>query len=900
MIELVLRRKIVIFSRRKISLIFLLISIILSSCKPTQNLLIDYQIKCDETQIDKDELASFVRQKPNRKTFGMRLYMAVYKLVDQDKEKIREEKRAIKLAKINEKRKKKYDAKVAKYDTKEKSYRKYVDKYKDSIPSRAQKYLQKAEKYEKLKKIRFNEKEKISSFTQWLLEIGEAPVIYDKYLTRKTRNQMNIYLKNKGYFNAVVSDSIILKRKRRTIETEYFGKKQIDTIKRVTVVYSIALNQPYTIDSLEYQIDNEQILKLITENQTSSLLKRGKNLDIDVLQEERSRINDFLKLNGFYKFSKEYVFYNIDTMLGNKKVKIITGIKQPINELTGENEGIHHKFKISNVYIYPDFNPKEALEKQAEYYSDFDTTEYELDDTQHFYFVTKEPSSVKFDAISKSIYIYRDSIYNTTNIDDTYKHLGTMSVFKLNNIEMYETDYRERTFVEKMLNEINKKSLEAQNIVQDSAAFGYLNCNIKLTRATVQSTTIELEGTNTSGNIGAAGNFIYQHKNFFKRSELLDFRFKTAFEKQINNITVESKNLFNTFEYGTELSIEFPRLFLFSRFKSELFQKRYNPKTNFSLSFNYQERPDYTRLIANIGFGYLWKTSPYVTHFITPLSFNSVVLKNPTPEFEEYIAGLRIKESYENHLIASFNYSFIFNNQGMKGRKNFWYFRFNTETAGNSITAFMKTTNQEKSDGSYLFPVFNIVYAQYFKTDADIRFYQPLNDRNILVLRAFGGVGVPYGNIKLMPFGKQYFSGGANSIRAWQVRSLGPGTYILQNDTIFPNQSADIKLEANIEYRKKLFWVIEGALFFDIGNIWAVNNWDNRQGARFRLNEFYKEIAMGTGFGVRFDFSFFVFRFDFGTKVKDPQQTEGNRWVFGKDITKTKSWTFNIGIGYPF
>jgi len=282
-------------------------------------------------------------------------------------------------------------------------------------------------------------------------------------------------------------------------------------------------------------------------------------------------------------------------------------------------------------------------------------------------------------------------------------------------------------------------------------------------------------------------------------------------------------------------------------------------------------------------------------------------------EFQSEISGRYLEYSYMNVLISETNYSFIFNNQKIKKKTDFIYFKLNAATAGNILSGINKLTNKPNTNGNY--QLFGTEYAQYIRADFDFRYYQILNDANNIVYRINLGVGYPYGNSEALPFVKKFFSGGANSIRAWQVRSLGPGSYNKENsdeendgEGLYYNQLADIKIEVNLEYRFKLFWVLEGALFIDAGNIWAISNQDERErpGSLFKVDKFYKDIAIGTGLGARFDFSYFIFRLDVGLKARDPKEPEGEKWILGsgkvisdeyrfKDIT-----TFNIGIGYPF
>jgi outer membrane protein assembly factor BamA len=270
--------------------------------------------------------------------------------------------------------------------------------------------------------------------------------------------------------------------------------------------------------------------------------------------------------------------------------------------------------------------------------------------------------------------------------------------------------------------------------------------------------------------------------------------------------------------------------------------------------------------------------------------------------FVEEIEGTYLEHSYEDRLITSTSYSFIFNNQDIKKLGSYTYFRINTEQAGFILASGYKFFGTPNESGNY--ELAGNEFAQFLKCDFDIRYYNIIDDKTSFVYRFFAGVAWPYGNSIAIPFEKQYFTGGANGIRAWQVRNLGPGTY-LENKSVYPNATADIKLEGNIEYRFKLFWILEGALYADAGNIWAIRDEDDREGAVFKWNSFYKQIAVGTGAGIRMNFSYFIFRFDLGIKARDPSIPGGPRWVIfdrpdKEDYPFSYYRTLHIAIGYPF
>ncbi len=470
----------------------------------------------------------------------------------------------------------------------------------------------------------------------------------------------------------------------------------------------------------------------------------------------------------------------------------------------------------------------------------------------------------------ESNYILPGDLYSLTNSQRSYRNLSSLKLFRLVTIDFTQVG-----------------DISPGNT-------GLLDCSILLTPQTLQSYTVELEGTNSSGNIGAAGNLIYQHRNLFGGAENFDLRLKGALETLKENY---SSNLGNMIELGAEVRYSIPKFLL--PFKTDQFIKKYNPRTSFSVAYNYQRRPEYTRTLANVSFGYNWRGNRFLTHIVNPIELNLVKIPYKSPEFADWLEGKYIYYSYQPHLVTVTSYSLIFNNQNIQKNTDFMYFRMNVEQAGNLLYLLYRTTGiQANNPNGYT--LFNNEYSQYVRGDLDFRYYNIFDENTSLVYRVFAGAGLPYANSTALPFEKKYFAGGANGIRAWQVRNLGPGSYSEKQQTLYPNQTADIKLEGNVEYRFKLFWLLDGALFVDAGNIWAITKNDERPGARFLWDKFYKDIAVGTGFGTRFDFSFFIFRLDLGMKLRDPALPLNHRWIIGNQKLNKSDFTLNIGIGYPF
>jgi hypothetical protein len=431
-----------------------------------------------------------------------------------------------------------------------------------------------------------------------------------------------------------------------------------------------------------------------------------------------------------------------------------------------------------------------------------------------------------------------------------------------------------------------------------------LDCYIRLAPLNKQSTSFDIEGTNTSGNLGVAGNINYQHRNLFNGAEVFQLRFKGAMERQ-QRVGKDLTEYFNTREFGVESNLIIPKLLGPGNFINAF--EEYLPKTVVTLGYNFQRRPEYTRTISNIKFGYEWMTTERSRHTWNLIDFNMVNLYKFDPDFIDRIKDLYIKSSFTDHLIMAMNYSFVYNTQKLNVRQNYTYVRFNVEAAGNLLHLLSKATNQPMIQPIDLiglgetpyYRIFNTRYAQYIKSDVEFRYGYNIDKYNIIVSRAFIGAGLPYGNFDVLTFEKKYFTGGANGIRAWQVRSLGPGTYVAPADA-YPNQSSDIKIEVNLEYRFKLVSFLEGALFLDAGNIWAINKKDNRPGAQFSFDKFYKQFAFGTGTGFRFDFTYFIFRLDLGMKLRQPQDKFGDGWIIGNRPYNIDDFTLSFAIGYPF
>ena len=390
------------------------------------------------------------------------------------------------------------------------------------------------------------------------------------------------------------------------------------------------------------------------------------------------------------------------------------------------------------------------------------------------------------------------------------------------------------------------------------------------------------------------GNLNYQHKNLFHGAEILNVKLSGSLQRQTKTETTDA---FNIIEFGVESSLETPSFIL--PFRTSKWYRKLDPRTSLTVAYNYQHRPDYTRKITTVLTTYSWKANDYLRFLVSPIDLNTVRIPERTEAFDQRIKGKYIENSYKDYFIIGSRYSILYQNRNPQKRTDFSYFRWNLDLAGNLLHLLHQSTNNQDTTGRGYYEIYNLQYAQFVKTDVDYRYYHYLSERDQLVTRLFAGVAIPYGNATAVPFVRQYYAGGAEGIRAWSVRDLGPGTY-RDTSATYPNQTADIKLEFNLEYRFDIIKSFKGAWFADMGNIWALKEDANRPGAEFNLDTFYKQLAIGTGFGLRLDLNFAVIRLDGGVKVKDPAVSGPDSWTLFHNKFRFKSITWQFGIGYPF
>lgn len=688
--------------------------------------------------------------------------------------------------------------------------------------------------------------------TKWinrfLRRIGDAPRIYDRSVAEETRLQILGAIQNKGYLSAQVS---LEERKKKN---------------KLNAYYKVSSGKPYMISSVNYNVEDYVIRGLLMNDSVKSGLKEGMRFNVNMLEEERNKIAQYLLNRGYYRFNKDYITFQADTVRGTYKIDLTMNISLSSNR--GESTGsLHRQYEIRSVnYILDGDNAYAANES-----STVDTIQYDginiLYDDKLF---------LRPGVIASHNRIVPGKLYSNRDVMSTYSSLSRLGILKYSNIR----------FVEHLDN--------------DSA---YLDAYVSLSKNKNKTLSFQVEGTNSAGDLGAAASVTYTHRNLFKGSETFNIKVRGAYEA-VTGLEGYSNN--NYTEYGVETSLEFPE-FMFPFLKSD-FKKSVNAKSQVSAKYNWQIRPEFERTLASAAWSYRWNSRRRASHRLDVLDINYIYMPYRSKTFIEYLNYMDeinplLRYSYEDLFIVRLVYTYTYNSAGVStqqtAKKSSYSIRFNIEESGNLIYGFSKLIHGKPSDGES-FRMGNISFAQYVKTDFDYAKNIMIDDRNAVVFHIGTGIAIPYGNSKSLPFEKLYFSGGANSVRGWSVRSLGPGGYRGASDSLdYVNHTGDIKLDMNVEYRTHLFWKLNAAAFIDAGNVWTLKNRYSDSTGQFAFNRFYKEIAVSYGLGIRFDLDFLILRFDGGMKAVNPMGSGIERFpLIVPDFSR--DFAFHFAVGYPF
>ncbi len=683
------------------------------------------------------------------------------------------------------------------------------------------------------------------SSSRLLRKLGEAPVIYDTLKTRRTLDDMTQVMVNAGYLHS----SVAVKQKVK-------GKK-------LTLTYIARPGQRYRIHSVRRQVDDDALRQILCGKDTArSLLQTGMSFDINRLNDERSRINTLLRRIGYFQFNKDYISFVADTLAGSNEVDLSMHVRLQLADGSSLPEP-HTQFRIGHVNFYadvlPDTPPSDSIRHQGStiYFND------------HLRF---RPNLLTSNTLIKS-----GELYNESHQQRTYTNLMRLQAIALSRIT-----YHQRP------------------------ATDTIDCNIILSHARPHSLSLDLEGTNSAGDLGVAASASVQHKNLFRGSETLTLKLRGAYEA-ITGLDDYDGNSYT--EIGGEVRLGFPGFLL--PFVPKEFGATHDATSEISLQYNLQNRPEFRRRVLTAAWRYRWQShSQRVQHKFDLLEVNYIYMPWISRQFREhYLDSLGrenaiLRYNYENLLITKLGYTYNYNSLGSAATttygKNAYTVKFNVETSGNALYALTRLAHGKKNDrDQYTFC--GIAYAQYVKGDFDFAKSVQIDRNNSVALHAAFGIAVPYGNSDLLPFEKRYFAGGANSVRGWSVRSLGPGAYDGADRQInFLNQSGDVKLDLNLEYRAFLFWKLNGAVFIDAGNIWTIKKYDDQPGGEFRLDKFFQQIAASYGLGLRLNLDFFTVRFDAGMKAVNPVHPSGRgHWpILHPNLSR--DFAFHFAVGLPF
>ncbi len=704
-------------------------------------------------------------------------------------------------------------------------------------------------------------------YNRWLKSIGEPPVLFDSAQVIRTEQELQRVFVNKGYINAQVQTDV--KKANRKVEVKYVI--QPDT---PYVVTNYDIHSP---DSLFEHLGEQRSGMRAGQEQAigrqtlmqGTLVKPGMLFDLNVLDEERQRVVELFRQNGYYSFNKEYVGFVADTLTdGNHQVHLqmvfypfaVRRSGMPVEERK------HRRYTIKSLRIYMDYDPlRDGILSE---YAPMDSTGYE----HCSIFWGEMGRYLQPSVLMEAVHLRPQMEYDDKRVDMTYNSLARLAILRNINIRFFADNDEDKP---------------------------ELHCVITCYPDKRQGFIAEVEGTNTTGYFGVATSLTYRHRNVFKGAETYNLKLHGAFDAISSNSYALRDN---NYEIGAEMSLTFPRLLM--PFLSKDFKRRSNASTQIATSYTYQSYPNYyERTILSAGIKYIWQNqrNPLSKQTLDLLELSYVHFPYLSGSFFQSLPQYTQIYSFRDQFIASIGYSYTHSNFNplKKSNRPIHSFRGAVETGGNSLALASRLLNIAPDTlGSR--KVFGTYFAQYAKANADYSNTIFLDRKNSVAWRLGGGIVVPYGNSVFAPIQKRFFSGGASSVRAWNVRELGPGDYYDANANFF-NHAGDIRLDANVEYRSKVFWKLELAAFLDAGNVWTVRNYSGNNDGVFRFQKFYKQIAAGWGLGVRFDFDFVLIRLDCGWKLYDPAEGTGRtKWqvMYPHKLAQNTAW--HIAVGYPF
>jgi surface antigen len=617
--------------------------------------------------------------------------------------------------------------------------------------------------------------------------------------------------------------------------------------KKLTAIYRLHPGEPYIIDHFNYDIEDSVVAKVLSPHLRTDT-ERPRRFTVTSLDDERKRITHILNDSGFYRFHKDFIYYTADSTRGRQHVSVTLHLTKYV-ETSGAGLALHPRYIISHVRFLPG-----------------DSTGFHL----------------RKSVLEDNTLIEKGKYFSATDLQRTYNNFSRLGAVRYTSINFREPPRYDSLVIGK-------------SFAYRTSSTHYLDADIQVYNNKPNTISFQPEGTNTAGDLGAAAVLSYQNRNLFRGSEHLSVELRAAFEA-IKGLEGYKNSDYE--EYSLQASLQFPRFL--APFVSRDFKRRSNAISEVSLGWNLQNRPEFHRRIFSSAWKYHW-TNPvhHLTYDFELLDLSYIYMP--------WISGTFKRDYLDNattrNAILRYNYQDLFilrTGFGLHYNSSSHAFRARVELAGNLLDGLGNLFDFKKN-GQGKRTLFNIAYAQYAKFDFSYTQILHFDDRNALALHGGIGIAFPYGNSTVLPFEKRYFSGGANSVRGWSVRELGPGKFRGVDGRIdFINQTGDMKLDLNAEYRTHLFWKLDGAAFVDAGNIWTLRSYAEQPGGQFRFKDFYKQMAVAYGLGLRLNFDYFILRFDGGMKAVNPAYADRNEHYALWHPNLKRDFTFHFAVGLPF
>lgn len=711
--------------------------------------------------------------------------------------------------------------------------------------------------------------EKDNWWNNFKRKIGEEPVLLDMELTDKSIQNLETYLRTRGYFNSEVGYQLDTTRRAR----------------RAEITYTIRQGEPTRVSSLNYEFRDSSLRNVILADSAECLIKSGDILDITLLDAERERIAANLNNRGYFDFTVNNISYDVDT-LNHRYSADVQMIIRPT--LTGYNErGVpqwedNAVYRIRNINVYPTYDPMLRSTSGFMPNANIDTTY--LEGLSIIRDLESTPQ-LRNAVLRRTIPLYPNYVYNSEQVEHTYNELMLLGFFRNAKVDFrrVEEDESYVTFMN-----VDDAGAELLNTRER-----FLDCNIYCTPALKQSMKVELEASTTSTFYGLSATLGYGNRNVFRGAESFDIAARFGFEFMYARDVKKRSAI----EVGVTAGLSFPRFLAPFRLRPGMNISQ--PRTRLELAFDYQNRPYYERNIFTARWAYSWNQGERSSFVLRPVDINWIDVNSVDEAFLADIDNRYLRTSFESQLTAGLSASYSYNTQRSDMDMDATVVRANLETAGNLIHG-LESLFSHPAPGKDYYEILGIRYSQYVRAELSASHRVSLGHNMALAGRLYGGVGVTYGNShgRSIPFDRMFYCGGANSMRGWVPRTLGPGNRLQSNDTAYPAQVGDVRLEANLEFRFPIWWIFHGAAFLDVGNVWYLRDTeDSHPEEVFHFNSFYKQLGFNTGLGLRIDATFVILRIDWGLQLHNPGMPAGERWIHN---FKWDNMALNFGVGYPF